>query len=571
MPTELFTEFGLVIITASVMALLMHTLRQPLIIGHILTGLLVGPLALNLMRSGEIFSLFGEIGVAFLLFSVGLSLNPRVLRDYGKVALVTGIGQVIFTTLAGLAIMLLLGFELIPSLYISIALTFSSTIIILKLISDKGDIEKLYTKISIGFLLVQDFIAVILLFVIPVITTETGSLAMLVGSFARAIGFSILIFLAARFLLARMHAGFERSTELLFLIAIAWGLGIAVLFREIGFSLETGALIAGVSLSLLPSRHEIISRLAPLRDFFIIIFFVVLGAQMALGNWHAILFPALILSLLVLIGNPLILISIMGFMGYRRKTSLQTGFTVAQISEFSLILVALGVTLGHVSKTELSMVTLVGLTTMFGSTYLILYSDWWYRLLGPYLKLFERRRPTEHDERQPQYQFVLIGSNRIGFDFIEMFKRSGKRFLVIDHDPEIIKGLRTDGIDCEFGDAGDVDFIESLGLRKAELVVSTVPDFEISALILKVSRDERKRRPMVMVVSHSIANALKLYEMGAAYVILPHFLGGKHASDIARRFVRTIANVSELRAEHIRYLKQRAERGHEHPVVERYR
>ncbi|MBI2023562.1 cation:proton antiporter [Candidatus Giovannonibacteria bacterium] len=570
MATGLFTEFGLILIIASFMSLLMRLLRQPLIIGHILTGLVVGPLVLNVLHSGEIFKFFGEIGIAFLLFTVGLSLNPRILKDYGKVALISGIGQVVITSLTGLGILLLLGFSLVSSVYISIALAFSSTIIILKLISDKGDLEKLYAKIAIGFLLVQDLIAIVLLFSIPIISVKSGSLGDLTLLLGRAVGFAIMVFLFSRYVLVRLHASFERSPEFLFLASAAWGLGIALIFRKIGMSIEAGALIAGVALSLLPSREEIHSKFIPIRDFFIVIFFVVLGAEIVLGDWQTFLFPAILLSLMVLILNPVIMMMILGVMGYRRKTSLQTGFTVAQISEFSLILVALGVSLGHVTNEELSMVTLIGIITIFGSSYLVLYSDWWYRILRPYIKIFERKQPIERPEENKSYDFVLIGGSRIGSDFIDMFRNNGGNLLVVDHDPEVVSWLETERIDYELGDAGDIDFLDSLKLKTAKLVVSTVPDFDVNLLILEMSLTEG-RGPTVMAVAHSISNALGLYEAGASYVILPHFLGGKYASDIALQFVKAARDVSEIRAEHVHELEHRARRGHEHPVVERYR
>ncbi|PIR89284.1 MAG: sodium:proton exchanger [Candidatus Harrisonbacteria bacterium CG10_big_fil_rev_8_21_14_0_10_40_38] len=571
MTTELFTEFGLVIIIAALVALLMRVLRQPLIIGHIITGLIVGPLALNIIHNSEIFTLFSEIGIAFLLFTVGLNLNPHVLKEYGKVALVTGVGQVLLSTLIGLIALLLLGISLIPALYISIALAFSSTIIILKLVLDKGDIEKLYTKIAIGFLLVQDVIAIILLFSIPVIASGTDSVIKIAALFLRAIALTIGVFLFAKFILGKMHKYVERSSEFLFLVANAWGLGIAVLFKEFGFSLETGALIAGISLASIPSRQEINARLTPLRDFFIVLFFVVLGSNMMVGDMKSVIVPAIIISLVVLIGKPLILMSIMGFMGYRRRTSMQTGFAVAQISEFSLILIALGVSLGHINQKELSLVTLTGLITVFISTYLILYSERLHKHLNPYLKIFERKKLVEKKNIKKEYDFILFGGNRIGFDFIQMFRRKNGKFVVIDHDPEIIEQLKKEKINYEFGDASDVDFLSSLNLKNAELIVSTIPDFDINMLIVAEGKPKKKVGPTIMTVAHSITNALKLYDAGVAYVILPHFLGGKHASEIAKKFIQAAKNTQEIRHDHIKYLERRKVHGQEHPVIERYR
>lgn len=569
----MFTELSVLIVIAALVSLVMRLLKQPLIIGYILTGIIAGPLVLDLITSQETLRLFSEIGIAFLLFTVGLNLNPKVLKEYGKIALITGIGQVAFTTIAGFFICRMLGFDNITSLYVSVALAFSSTIIILKLISDKGDLEELYAKISIGFLLVQDLIAIILLFTIPLLAAGQGSLP----EFAKQFGLMFLlgsVTLAAAFMIfPRMNTRLSRSLEFLFLFSIAWGIGVAALFHQIGFSLESGALIAGIGLSVLPSRHEIHSRMIPLRDFFIIMFFVLLGAQMAIHDMGALLVPALILSLLILIGNPLILMMLMGALGYTRKTSLQTGFTVAQISEFSLVLIALGVNYGHLSDQVLSLVTMVGLITIFGSTYFILYSDTIYNRLAPYLKIFERKRVRERKMRRTEYKVFLFGGNRIGFNFIAHFgagrAKDRKGFVVVDHDPEIIASLGRKSIQAIYGDAGDLDLLEELGVSKAELVISTIPNLDTNLLILNAARRETAAIP-VIVLAHSIANAMVLYEAGASYVILPHFLGGEHAASLTREFTKDLKALARIRKEHIAHLKKRVGAGHEHPALARY-
>lgn len=567
--SSIFTEFGIILGVATAMALIMRLLRQPLIIGHIITGVLVGPLFWNILRSDEIFLVFSEMGIAFLLFTVGLNLNPHVLKDYGKVSLITGFGQVIITALAGFAISSLLGFNTITSLYIGIALAFSSTIIILKLISDKGDLDKLYAKISIGFLLVQDLIVFTLLFSLPFISGSGGISTDFLSILVRAVIFIGAVIAVAKIVVARMHPYLSRSTELLFLFSTAWGLGIAVLSRELGFPLETGALVAGVALALLPTRHEVAARLSPLRDFFIIIFFVLLGAQIDLANVGSMVTPAIAFSLLVLVGNPIILMAIMGLLGYRKKTSLQTGFTVAQISEFSLIFLGLGVTLGHVDQSILSLATLVGIVTIFGSTYLILYSDFWYKKLRPFIGVFERKRVIEKKEIKNNHEIIIFGTGRVGFEFVEMFKDRGEKLLVVDHDPEAIRRLEGEGVYCHFGDAGDPEFLDSIEMSKVEIVISTVPDLNTNLLIL--NRVKSTGDIPVLVVSHSITNALKLYQYGASYVILPHFLGASYASTLAKRIAEKGEDLAGIRDKHIINLKQRFALGHEHPVIEKYR
>lgn len=561
---DIFVELSILIALATGMAVIMRLLKQPLIIGHILTGLVAGPLIFNLVHSEEALALLGKVGVAILLFTVGIHLSPDIVRRFGKVSLITGIGQVAITSVAGYLICIWLGFEPLTAFYIAVALSFSSTIIILKLITDKGDIDVLYAKIAVGFLIVQDLIAVLLLLAVPLFSAENSSIVSLsrfIATGALLIGFVIL---TSKFFVSKASRFISESREFLFLFAITWGIGIAALFHAFGFSLESGALIAGVALASLSSRHEIAARLMPLRDFFIVLFFILLGAQMELGDITNTLPLALALSALVLIGNPIILMGIMGYLGYRKKTSLQTGFTVAQISEFSLIFVALGVSLGHVGKEVLSLVTLVGLITIFGSTYLVLYSDKIYKLLAPYLRLFERKEARESRIRTESPRIVLFGCNRLGYDFLEPLKDADKHFLVVDYDPETITTLERQGIHTEYGDASDFDFLDSLDFSKAEIVISTVPDADTNVLIHR-SVKEQNSDAVVLVVAHKINDALSHYGEGVDYVILPHFLGGERAAELVVNFHNDKLKYEKLRKKHIEHLQLRVAFGHEHP------
>jgi Kef-type K+ transport system membrane component KefB/Trk K+ transport system NAD-binding subunit len=565
-----FSEIGVLIAVATIISLIMRFLKQPLIVGHIITGFLVGHYALGIFQSMEMLELFSHLGIAFLLFSVGLNLNPKVLKQYGIASVLNTFGQVFLTGGVGVLVCMLLGYGWITSLYVGIAISFSSTVIVLKLLSDKGDLDKLYVKVSIGSLLLQDLIAILLLFGIPIMTGSSGGGGQLLTTLGWGIGAAVGVFLIANYVVRYLHPYLTRSQELLFLFANAWAIGIAILFSKIGFSLEGGALIAGVALSSLPSSHEISARLTPLRDFFIVTFFILLGTRMVVSDFQVILVPAIVLSLFVLIINPLIQLIIMGVLGYRKKTSFQTGMMAAQISEFSLILVGLGVTLGQVSPVVLSTVTLVGIITIFVSTYFIFYSDKLYTYFAPILGIFERTHVRERAIKSEQRKIILIGGGRVSYDFIQMFKHEQKDFLVVDHDPEVLEHLKSEGVACEYGDATDPDFLEDMKLSKADLIISTSPDLETNQIIISVAKRYEKA-PLLIVVAHRINNALELYESGADYVILPHFLGGKFAASLLKRYAKGEVEIATIREKHIVQLQSRAEHGHEHPQIERLR
>lgn len=562
---EIFVELSIIIVIATILACIMRVLKQPLIMGHILTGLLVGPQILNLVHSFDTIETFSKMGISILLFIVGLGLSPKIIKDVGKVALITGLGQILFTTFFGYLIAMLFGYSIIHATFIAIALTFSSTIIILKLLSDKKDIEKLYGRISIGFLLVQDVVATLILLVISAFSNNqnAATTALLTGVKGILLT-AILIFISAK-VLPKFGSFFAESQEFLFLFSIGWGLGMAAVFNYVGFSIEIGALIAGVTLSVSPYSQEISSKLKPLRDFFIIMFFVLLGTKLTINDIKPLLFQAVTFSVFVLVGNPLIVMVLMGLLKYNKKTGFMAGLTVAQISEFSLILILLGLDYGYLDNQILSLVTIVGLVTIAGSTYLIMYADKIYPHIAKYISIFERKKPIEEFDILGSYEVILFGANRVGYDFLKLFKKLGQSFLVVDFDPEIIKDLKKEGINCRYGDAEDTDFLEDLNLGDSKLVVSTIPDFETNSFLLNKIRSVSKE-VIIILISYNIDEALKHYKEGATYVILPHFIGGNFAAMLAAEHWLHVDTFNLERDKHIKYLEERKRLGHKHPA-----
>jgi Kef-type K+ transport system membrane component KefB len=556
----LFAEFALVLAVATGMAVVMRLLQQPLIIGHILTGLVVGPFILNIATSNETLTLMSELGIAVLLFTVGLHLSPDVIKQFGRVSLVTGLGQVLFTSIVGYFVCTALGFPPLSAFYISVALSFSSTIIVLKLISDKGDLEALYAKLAIGFLIVQDLVAVLLLLAIPMFSgADTTPLTALRFLVTGGLLIAFVIF-ASRFFVSKAVQFISESNEFLLLFAVTWGISIAALFSWFGFSPESGALIAGVVLASFPAKQQISARLMPLRDFFIVMFFILLGAHMNLHQLPTIFVPALLLSLFVLVSNPLILMVLTGWLGYLKKTSLKTGLVIAQISEFSLILIALGVQVGHLDQSVLSLVTLIGLITIFASTYMVRYSDQVYRTMEPFLHYFEREGAHEQDIQQKAHQVILFGCDRAGYDFVRVLHKLGKSILIVDHDPRVVERLKKLELDVVYGDADTYDFLDSIDFSGTELVISTLSDANTNAMVQRMTR-EKNHEAIVVVVASKIKEALAHYQDGVEYVILPHLLGAKHAAELIAEFQSNKAKYHDLRREHIDYLQLRLNGG----------
>lgn len=561
-----FVQFALIILVVMGVSVIMRLLKQPLIIGYILSGILVGPLFFNLIHESEILDVFSDMGIAFLLFIVGLQLSPKVIKEVGKVSLVTGMGQIIFTSLIGYFVGILLGFPVATAIYIAIALTFSSTIIIMKLLSDKDALEKLYGKISIGFLLVQDLVAILILIVISSLAGGNGVGDILFSTILKGTALVALLFPISHYILPRFSDFLAKSQEFLFIFAIAWGFGLPLLFVYAGFSIEVGALIAGIMLSMSPYSNEISSKLKPLRDFFIISFFIILGSQMAFGDISHLMIPAIIFSLFILIGNPLIVMVLMGLMGYSKKSGFMAGLTVAQISEFSLILIALGVKVGNLTQDILSFVTIIGLITIAGSTYLIIYSDFIFSKISGLLTIFERKKIKEREIPKKNYDYILFGYNRIGFSVARALSKITKNFLVVDHNPKIVKELKNKGISSVYGDAGYMELLENLKIHKATLIVSTIPEKETNQLIMEIMRTN-KSKTIVILTARQIEDALELYEMGANYVILPHFLGGEYVSNLIQEARRNRRLYEKEKKRELKTLMERIQMGHEHPEI----
>lgn len=567
MSSTLFFELTLVFGVVMLLSGLMKVLRQPLIIGYIASGIVVGPFFFDILKSTESIAAFSQMGVAFLLFIVGLSLNPKIIKEVGKVSLIIGIGQVLFTSIIGYFIGKALGLSSLSSLYVAVALTFSSTIIIMKLLSDRNDVETLYGKIAIGFLIVQDLIAVIILMAVSSLSNGTSIVDLALASVLKGGAVIIILIFIGVYVLPRLTKWIAQSQEFLLLFSVGWCFALAALFNYLHFSIEVGALIAGITLSISPYHYEIGFKMRPLRDFFIVIFFLSLGAQMILGNISQYLIPTILFSLFILIGNPLIVLILMGLLGYTRRTSFMCGLTVAQISEFSLILIALGVQLGHVSNEILSLVTLVGLITIAGSTYMIMYADKLYFFLSPYLRIFERKGNKIDEQKyyvQGQYGVILFGYNRVGFELLESLKKTREKILVVDHDPETIIKLAKEGQECRYGDANDMEMLQELNISKTKMLISTIPSFETNLLLITTAK-KRNRAIITIVVSHQIEQAIRLYKVGATYVLLPHFVGAKYVSTLIDNYGFNRQQFLKEKISHLDNLNKRKLAGHEHP------
>ncbi|MDG6220495.1 MAG: cation:proton antiporter [Candidatus Thermoplasmatota archaeon] len=535
---EYFIEIGFILMLAVVVTGVLKSINQPLIIGYIITGVVAGPVMLNMIQSSELLEIFSRFGIIFLLFIAGCSLDPKVFKKVGRVSLATGIGQVIFTSIIGFGVSRALGFSDIESAYIGIALTFSSTIIIVKLLSEKGDLQTLYGKISLGFLIVQDVFAIAILLFISSFSGDSGIFNISLAAFVSGLPALALLALFSKYVLPTVLDYASKTKEYMSLFAIGWLLAFATVFYSLQLSMEIGALLAGISIAASPHNYQIRLKMGSLSDFFIIFFFVLLGSQMIIAISWAVLLPIIVFSILILIGNPLVVMVLMGRMRYTKRNSFMAGLTVAQISEFSLIVVAMGVAEGHVSQEILSLVTAVGLITIFGSTYMILYANKIYSPLAKYLAVFERKgiKADEGTDVPPaDYEIVLFGCGKLGSNFKNVLGEMSKKYLIVDHDPDIVTHMRDEGYKIIHGDANDAELLDGLRPSRIKMIISALNDSETSLFLLRYMK---KANPQMLTILRSDVeeDAKKLYDNGATYVIKPHILGGNYASLIVKDY-----------------------------------
>jgi Kef-type K+ transport system membrane component KefB len=480
-----FAEVALLLVLAAGIGLVGTLLRQPLIVSFIAVGLLAGPSVLDVVHSEAEIDLLSELGIAVLLFLVGIKLDVKLIRSLGGVSVMTGMGQVLFTAFFGYLIGLGLGLGHVTSLYVAVALTFSSTIIIVKLLSDKREIDALHGQIALGFLIVQDLFVVFAMIVLSAIGIGAGEdggegEGSVLRVLASGVAMVVAVILFVRYIANPLTAFLARVPELLTIFAIALAAMFAAIGHIVGLGKEVGGLLAGVALASTAYRETIAARLGPLRDFLLLFFFIALGATLDLSQLGTHVTGAVIFSLFVLIGNPLIVLAIMGALGYRKRTGFLAGLTVAQISEFSLIFVAMGVSLGHVTEDALGLVTMVGLVTIAASTYMITYSHQLYPVFEPLLGIFERKgTPREPNEsgahRGMSFPVVIFGLGRFGTAIGMRLHRRGIRVLGVDFNPSAVRRWRDLGLDAEFGDASDPEFVAELPLHAATWAVCTVP------------------------------------------------------------------------------------------------
>ena len=557
----IFTEITVIICLAAFFAVVLKWLKQPVILAYILTGIIVGPLGFINIQNRDLLQAMGDVGVTFLLFMLGLEMKIRDFNSIGKTVFIIFLIQAVFTFLITSFAALAFKFNNIDAIYIGIALIFSSTIIVVKFLSDKKDLHSLYGKLAIGVLLLQDFLAIIVLIFLSSLNSQTPANPAVTSIvvFAKGIILFGIVGYLSRKVFPKIVESLSKSSEILFLVSIGWVFGLAALISSplIGFSVEIGGFLAGLALANSIANYQIIAKAKILRDFFIIIFFVILGVRMTFANLGSIWPAVIIFSLIALVLKPLIVMIAMGIVGFRKRTSFMSGVSLGQISEFSLILVFLGGKLGHINNNTVSLITSVSIIAFVFSAYVIGDDNRLYLLLHRYLNIFERKKGKRDEIVQSdknmddlKNHIVLVGGDQMGESVLEALETMNKEVVVIDFDPAIVKRLMDKNVYRLFGDISDTEIKSLAKINTARLVISTIPNVEDNILLLRELKF-KKSQAIVIVTALDGEDAKFLYREKADYVVLPHLAGGRQ---LAKLLEHNLDQIQSLKAKDLAYL-----------------
>ena len=476
---QLLLNLGFIVITAATFAFVGKLIRMPTIVGYILAGIVLGPV-LHLVELDHSLELISELGIALLLFLVGLELSFAKVKDLGRVALILGGIQVLLTATGGMLVAHFMGFAPMEAIFLGGTVTFSSTVVVIKLLDQKGVMNRLYARISVALFLAQDIVVIAAL---TVLTGFGGSEPLapieLLINFGKAFGgmavLLILTLIAARYLLPKPFAWAARSPDTVFIWALCWCFLVVILAHQFHLSVEIGAFLAGIAIAQLPIHEDLHRRLHPLMTFFIAVFLVTLGIKMELSSFAAIWPTALGLSAFVLLIKPIIVFSILARMRFSEYTAFQTAIATGQVSEFAFILLALGATTGLIGADIVALGGLVGITTIALSSYLIIHSEALYAAIARtgILKLLRaKQEPDSEILRHRKDHIIVVGMNALGREIVKQLTLRDERVLAIDTDPKKLEGLGD--ADILIGNVEYQSVVEEVGLREARLVVSAL-------------------------------------------------------------------------------------------------
>ncbi len=526
---NIFIQLAVILSLSSALGLLVYKFKLPLLIAYLSAGLLLSALTTIDVSKSSALSFLPDIGIAFVLFLVGMELDLREIKNYGKQILTAGILQVVISSVLGTFIAQSFNIPTKEAIILGIGLSFSSTLVVVKLLLDRKDLGSLYGKLSVGILLLEDLLAVIILLGMSSATTLSISNTLPISVFfIKVLSLFASAFLLNKYFLSYIFKMVSDSPELLFLTALAWCFSFITLASMLGFSVLIGAFLAGVVLASSPYHFHIQGKVKPMRDFFLALFFVYLGTRVNFSHILNIYPLILIFSAYAVLVKPLIYLLILGIFGFRKHTMFLTAINLSQVSEFSLIIMLVALKMGLVSQQNLTVIALSSALSFVASSLMISQSGKIYKYVQSLVAFFERKKHPMLDqpvEDKLTGHVVIIGAHRVGGEIVRFLKKEKHPLLVLDYNPHQVELLLAQDIPVIYGDMLDPDILDILNLEEAKIIISTSPDIEGSKTLLEDLKVRHINVP-VIVRSETAKEAQRLYKAGADFVIIPDILAG---------------------------------------------
>jgi Kef-type K+ transport system membrane component KefB len=520
---EVFTaDLALIIVTATLLAFLARKTGQPTIIAYIATGLVLGPVMFDLVVESEMTHLMSELGLGFLLFLLGIEMNLKELEDLLKPIANIAIWQTVLQTGFAFLIPLLLGFSFLETLVIALCTVFGATPVIVKLLTDKDEISSLPGRIDVGVLILQDIYLIIILALFSADSLTSASqigfqLVKIFSLIGLIGGFS---YLSAQYFLPKLFKRIADNKHAFFVHGIAWAFLFISLALALDLSIEVGAFLAGLGLGQMPYRNELKERVRPLTDFFIVIFFSSIALTLETSNLYAYWLEAVVASVLLMIGNFMIMFYLINRLGFDAETSFLGSINMTQVSEFSLVVGGLAVTQGYIGNDILGYLSLMALMTMTASTYLINYNREIFEKVEHLLERFDSE--SNYEASKLENHAVVVGYDNLAMNAVSELEKFYEDVVVVDRNPENVEELEISEHEYIYGDITHGEVRKNSGLKRADFVISFVPDMNINKQVLRSSKEDATR----ILKARNFEEASELYELGAHYVIIKNTLSG---------------------------------------------
>ncbi len=554
-------DIAIIIIFATVFAFICKRLKQPLILGYILAGITIGPLGFKIVTSSTEMVALAEMGIAFLLFGAALEIDVSKLKGVANISAIAGIAQFVLTVIFGIAAAMLFDLDFTTAIYIGVILAFSSTMIVVKILTESFAINSLHGRLMIGLLIVQDILAIVAMSFLSSLG-QPFSMELIAQILLNGLGLLAFAILVNRVILLSLLNTVAKSQELFFLTVVS----ICFLFMGfayyLGFSIAIGAFIAGLSLSMFRYNVEISGEIRSLRNFFSTLFFVSLGMQFsAIGKTEfAMLFVFLAIAVIL---KPIILSLVYLFLGYGSRLSMRVGLSLAQVSEFSFIISAAGVAAGHISPQIFSVITIVIIVSVLLTPYLFKYHMFFYDFVWMFKELFRisspkyfERKLKEHakEEELPAKSVILVGCDKMGERIINELGDK-KKILVVDYNPDVVDALTKKGIYSIYGDAYSEPVMRRMNIQKAKVFILTIPDSHVGYYIIKKVKEINKDVKFIARANFA-DDAIDLYNAGADMVIMPEIVAGQRMAEYIRILHKNPRIMKNIKKRHIEYLKK---------------